>query len=229
VYFHDRMTVTPDEAETLKTRPTLLSKVRRGDEEGWRRFYDFYQDFIYSAARSAGLPEDQARDIVQETMVRVQNYVGNFVPDQERARFRTWLRKIVQSRISDYYRRRKHNALDQVVEPSRAPDETATSSTNKIPNISEVELDRLVDAKFEQALLDEARHRVKRSARMEDYQAYDFFAVQELTAKDVAASLAISPVTVRVRAFRVRRMVQRELRKICRMLERPQSSDPSSP
>jgi RNA polymerase sigma-70 factor (ECF subfamily) len=219
------MTVTPDEADTLRTRPTLLSKVRRGDEDGWSRFYDFYRGFIYSAARGAGLPEDQARDIVQETMVTVQNYIGNFVPDQDRARFRTWLHKIVQSRISDYYRRRKNNALDQVVEPSRAADETATSTMNKIPNLSAVDLDRLIDAKFEQALLEEARHQVKRFARMEDYQAYDLFAVHELSAKDVAASLAISPVTVRVRVFRVRRMVQRELQKTCRMLEQLERSD----
>ena len=51
--------------------------------------------------------------------------------------------------------------------------------------------------------------------------------VPDSARKDVAASLAISPVTVRVRAFRIRQMVQRELRKICRMLEQPQRSNHS--
>jgi RNA polymerase sigma factor (sigma-70 family) len=214
--------VNPNQADTLKTRPTLISKVRRGDEDGWSRFYELYENFIYSAARSAGLSEDHSRDIVQETMVTVQNYISNFVPDDNRARFRTWLRKIVQSRIADYYRQRKHNALDCAREDSRSvADETATSRTNRIPNLSEVQLDRLLDEKLEQALLEKARNTAKEKVRMEDYQAYDFFAVQELTAKEVAASLRISPVTVRVRAFRVRKIVQRELRRICRMLERP--------
>jgi DNA-directed RNA polymerase specialized sigma24 family protein len=91
--------------------------------------------------------------------------------------------------------------------------------------LSEVELDRLVDEKLEQALLEEARNRSKEKVRMEDYQAYDLFAIQELTAREVAASLGISPVTVRVRAFRVRRIVQQELRRICRMIEQPNCSD----
>jgi RNA polymerase sigma-70 factor (ECF subfamily) len=214
------LTVNPHEADTLKTRPTLISKVRRGDEDGWSRFYELYADFIHSAARAAGLAEDQAKDIVQETMVTVQNYITNFVPDDNRARFRTWLRKIVQSRIADHYRRRRRNALDHANDPPAA-DETATSQTNRIPNLSEIKLDRLVDEKLEQALLEEARNRAKEKVRMEDYQAYDLFALQELPAKEVAASLGISPATVRVRTFRVRRIVQRELRRIGRMLEQP--------
>ena len=214
--------MNPSEADTLKTRPTLLSKVRRGDEDGWRRFYELYEGFIYSAARGAGLADDHARDIVQETMVTVQNYISNFVPDDDRARFRTWLRRIVQSRIADHYRKRKRDAVGQAREESVA-DETGTSPTNRIPNLTEVELDRLVDEKLEQALLEEARNRAKEKVRMEDYQAYDLFAVQELAAKEVAESLRISPVTVRVRAFRVRRTVERELRRICRMIERPQT------
>ena len=217
------MPVTRQDADTLKTHATLLSKVRRGDEEGWHRFYEFYEGFIYSAARSAAVGEAHARDIVQETMVSVQNYIGNFVPDAKNARFRTWLRTIVQSRIADYYRRRKHDALDEMRRrDGGVTEETATSPTNRIPNLSEVELDRLVDEKLEQALLEEARNRVKQRARMEDYQAYDLFAVQGLGSKEVARSLAISPITVRVRALRMRRLVHRELRRICRMLEQPQ-------
>lgn len=54
------------ETDALKTRPTLLSKVRRGDEAGWRRFYEVYESFIYSAARSTGLAHDEASDVVQD-------------------------------------------------------------------------------------------------------------------------------------------------------------------
>ncbi len=211
-----------NEADTLKTRPTLLSKVRRGDEAGWRRFYDLYGNFIYSAARATGLTHEEASDVVQETMVTVQNYITSFVPDENRGKFRTWLRRIVQSRIADQYRRKRRSPLDAVRENAqRACEETATSPTNRIPDPAEVEMDRVVDEKLEEALLEEARNRTKELVRMADYQAYDLFALRELSAKDVARSLGISPATVRVRAFRVRRVVQRELRKLCRMLERP--------
>jgi RNA polymerase sigma factor (sigma-70 family) len=218
--------VKQNEADTLNTRATLLSKVRRGDEIGWRRFYELYENFIYSVARGAGMAPDDARDVVQETMITVQNYITSFVPDKNRGKFRTWLRKIVQSRIADQYRRRKRNPLDQVrKKPQHPSDETATSPTNRIPNPEEFEIGRLIDQKLEEALVESARNRAKELARMEDYQAYDLFALQELSAKDVATSLAISPATVRVRAFRVRRIVQRELHKIRRQLEQPNRFD----
>jgi DNA-directed RNA polymerase specialized sigma24 family protein len=60
---------------------------------------------------------------------------------------------------------------------------------------------------------------------MEDYQAYDLFEVQELSARDVALSLAIDVTTVRVRAFRIRHAVAREVRRIARLLERQNRRD----
>jgi RNA polymerase sigma-70 factor (ECF subfamily) len=212
-------------SDDLKTRPTLLSKVRRGDEEGWGHFYELYRDFIYSAARGAGLSHEESEDVVQETMLSVRNYIAGFTPDQNRAKFRTWLRKIVHSRIGDQYRKKKRNPLEKTVGDNReSSEESATSTTNRIPDLNEVELDRLVDGKLEQAILAEARRLTKGKVRMEDYQAYDLFAVQGLSAPEVAVSLGISAVTVRVRAFRVRRVVNRELRRIVRMLEEPKRS-----
>jgi RNA polymerase sigma factor (sigma-70 family) len=209
-----------DGADTLKTRPTLLSKVRKGDEDGWCQFYELYQDFIYAAARGAGLAHEESKDVVQEAMLTVRNYLDRFVPDANRGRFRTWLRRIVHSRIADQYRKKKRNPLANA--PKELPTEdSATSVTNRIPDLSEVELDRLVDGKLEQAIFAEARKRVKEKVRMEDYQTYDLFEVQELCARDVALSLTINVTTVRVRAFRVRHAIEREVRRIARMLEQP--------
>jgi len=214
----------PDRTDTLRTHPTLLSKVRRGDEDGWNHFYEFYEGFVYAAARGAGLSHEESRDVVQETMITVQNYISDFVPDANRATFRTWLRRIVRSRIADAYRKKKRNPIEKAGSGNPQPaDEsaTSTSTTNRIPDLNEVDLDRLLDGKMEQAILEEARRLVKDKVRMEDYQAYDLFAIQNLSAGDVAISLGISPVTVRVRAFRVRRVVEKEIRRIARMLEKP--------
>src|SRR5439155_18743278 len=148
------MSVKPDPADTLKTRPTLLSKVRRGDEDGWNHFYELYEDFIYSAARGAGLSHEESQDVLQETMITVRNYISDFVPDESRARFRTWLRKIVRSRIADQYRKKKRNPLEKASsDDHHRSEESATSTTNRIPDLKEVELDRLIDGKLEQAIL----------------------------------------------------------------------------
>jgi RNA polymerase sigma factor (sigma-70 family) len=214
------MQARPDSADTLKTRPTLLSKVRRGDEEGWNQFYELYEEFIYSAAMSAGLSHEESREIVQATMLTVRNYIGKFVPDKDRGRFRAWLRKIVRSRIMDEYRRRQRRP-QPLPRAACDSDETATSATNRIPDLNEVQIEQLLDGKWEQAILAAARRLVKEKVRMEDYQAYDLFQIKELGAREVALSLGISPATVRVRSFRVRRAIQKEIRSILKRLEQP--------
>jgi RNA polymerase sigma-70 factor (ECF subfamily) len=211
--------VEQSRSDTLKTRQTLLSRVRRGDEEGWTQFYELYHNFIYSAARAAGLSHEESKDLVQEAMLTVRDYVSHFVPDKDRARFRTWLRRIVQTRIADQYRKKRRNPLEKAYAESSS-DDSLTSTTNRIPDLNEVELDRLIDGKLEQAILAEARRLVKEKVRMEDYQTYDLFEVRELRAGEVAQSLGIGVATVRVRAFRVRRAVAREMRRIVRQLEK---------
>src|SRR5215472_12496798 len=133
-----------DSVDTLKTRPTLLSKVRRGDEEGWNQFYELYEEFIYSAATSAGLSHQESQAIVQATMLTVRDYIGKFVPDKNRGRFRTWLRKIVRSRIMDEYRRKQRHP-QPLPRSARDSDETATSATNRIPDLNEVQIEQLID------------------------------------------------------------------------------------
>ena len=117
----------PDRTDTLKTHPTLLSKVRRGDEDGWNHFYEFYEGFVYAAARGAGLSHEESKDVVQETMISVRNYICDFVPDESRAKFRTWLRKIVRSRIADQYRKKKRNPLEKASTGKPAPSEDSAT------------------------------------------------------------------------------------------------------
>jgi RNA polymerase sigma factor (sigma-70 family) len=216
-----RNNVKPGANETLKTRPSLLSKVRRDDEDGWNRFYDLYEDFIYSAARGARLSHQESQDVVQETMITVRKYINTFVPDANRGRFRTWLRKIVGSRIADQYRKKCRNPLEKTTPGDRhsADEESATSTTNRIPNLNEVDLDRMIDRKLEQAILNKARKLAKEIVSMENFQAYDLYDFQEMSASDVASTLGISVVTVRVRAFRARQEVNRQVRRTVKELE----------
>jgi RNA polymerase sigma factor (sigma-70 family) len=182
-----------------------------------------YEDFIYSAARGAGLSHEESRDVVQETMISVRDYVSGFVPDQSRARFRTWLSKIVKSRIVDRYRQKNRNPIDKAARDTAqaCAEDSVTSATNRLPNADEIDLARFIDGKLEQAIVNEARRLAKDKVEMEHYQAYDLFHVQGLSAREVAVSLGTNAVTVRVRAFRVRRTIEREMRAIVRMLERP--------
>jgi len=216
-----RNDLKPDAQDTLKTRPSLLSKVRRGDEEGWNRFYDLYEDFIHAAARGAGLSREESQDVVQETMITVRDYITTFVPDVNRGKFRTWLRKIVSTRIADQYRKKARNPLTKAEhgDDHSASEAGSTSTTNRIPNLTETELDRLIDRELELAILNKARKLAKEVVTLDNFQAYDLYDIHEMNAREVAESLGVSAVTIRVRAFRVRQEVNRQVRRIVKRLD----------
>ncbi len=206
--------------DIYETQPALISRVQGNDEDGWTEFYQLYRDFIHAAAQAAGLNHEECNDVVQETMLSVRKYIEGFEPDRERAKFRTWLRKIVRSRIADQFRKKSRNPLElRRDEPPRSDDGSQTSFTNRIPDLNEVELDRVIDGKLEQAILTEARERARKSVKPKDYEVYDLFANQEMSAAEVATKLKINAVNVRVKTYRVRRVVDQELRRIVKAME----------
>ena len=58
--------------EFIPTRLSLLSRLKRWDDHGsWREFFDTDWKFLYCVAVKAGLSDEDARDVVQETFVAV--------------------------------------------------------------------------------------------------------------------------------------------------------------
>jgi RNA polymerase sigma-70 factor (ECF subfamily) len=213
----------PEATDALRTRPSLLSAVRRGDEDAWTEFYTSYRGYIYTVARGAGLSNEESEDVVQETMVAAKNHVGSFVPDRRRARFRTWLRTIVRSRVIDCHRRKSHDPL-LLPNPGAGGSKSdstgcSTSTVNRLPDPKGVEVDQLLDRSWEQSLLAEARERAKKEVSMRHYQAYYLLDVREISNPEAAKSLGVSMVTVRVWAFRVRRVILRLMRQIEKEME----------
>src|SRR5512144_2969468 len=91
----------PAEDQFLPTRNSLLSRLRNWDDhESWRDFFDTYWKFLISIAIRSGLSDEDARDVVQETVVAVARglrerrfHVG------ATSSFKAWLQCIVQRRV----------------------------------------------------------------------------------------------------------------------------------
>jgi RNA polymerase sigma factor (sigma-70 family) len=206
--------VSANQADEYQTRPSLLSKVRRGDEHAWNEFYQFYSKFIYSLALRAALTPDEANDIVQDTMVSVNRYIADFQVDSERAKFRTWLRTIVSSRIADKKRKLKRDPLAQVADGN-----TGTDKSNRTPTINriadtEVDFSDMFDRQLKESAVAEAKDRVRRKAKVDHFQVYDLFETEQMSARDVAKTLGIGEALVRLRSFRIKMAIAAEARRI---------------
>src|SRR5688572_13969707 len=91
----------------LPTRRSLITRLKNWDDhEGWREFFETYWKLIYSVAIKSGLTDDEAEDVVQETVVTIAKTMPDFQYDREKCRFKTWLMRITRMRIVDQFRKR---------------------------------------------------------------------------------------------------------------------------
>lgn len=80
------MALSPD------TRSSLIARLPDVcDHEAWRDFVEIYEPFIYRQARSCGLQDADAREVVQDVLVAVSKASAGFECDRDKGRFRTWL------------------------------------------------------------------------------------------------------------------------------------------
>lgn len=72
----------------------LIERARSGDAGAFRKLYDTHVDRVYRLAYRMCGEDDMARDMTQETFIRVHQRMGQFRGD---AAFSTWLHSIAVS------------------------------------------------------------------------------------------------------------------------------------
>lgn len=186
------------------TDPHLIEAVRDWrDDEGWQRFYALYAPGIRAHAKTSGLSEAEAEDVVQETMVKVARYLPKFEYNRTVCRFRTWLNQIVNQRIFEaLHRRRKHlfsaaslDELREVLHASEAP----TS-------------DPVAQAEAERSLLEACLARVRARTRPKHWQIFEANAIHGMRAEKVSKLHRTSAANVWVIRHRVVRALRCEWR-----------------
>ena len=99
---------TPDHApDSIATRASLLGRIKSWeDADSWEDFTQTYWKLIYGVARQSGLTDDEARDVVQETLLGVARKIHEFESSPERGSFKNWLLNLTRWRIVDQFRKR---------------------------------------------------------------------------------------------------------------------------
>ena len=98
----------PNVEELIPTRDSLLSRLKDwGDDESWRDFFNTYWKLVHGVALKAGLSEQEAEEVVQETVITVARRIPEFKYDPAVCSFKTWLLNLTRWRIVDQLRKRK--------------------------------------------------------------------------------------------------------------------------
>lgn len=115
----------PFQSRISDISPDLLERVKNlDDQESWNEFHKLCAPFILSLSiRQYGLSKEDAKDVVQETLLKVAKYLPGFNSDPAAGSFRGWLRQIVRTQVIERWRREKKHLENRVFE-NRSPEDS---------------------------------------------------------------------------------------------------------
>lgn len=202
------MAAVPD--PLIPTRRSLLSRLKNlDDQESWKDFFDTYARLIYGVAIKTGLSDDEAQEVVQETIIAVSKNIRNFEYDRKKGTFKSWLLHTARWRIADQLRRRRPGAARLL----RGRDQpTRTATIERIPDPAGPALESIWEEEWEKQILDAAMKRVKRQIKAKQYQIFDLYAIKQWPVQKVVRTMGISISQVYLAKYRVTRLIKREIK-----------------
>jgi RNA polymerase sigma-70 factor (ECF subfamily) len=88
-----------------QTSTSLLDRARQENPDAWNRLSRLYGPLVYEWARIAGLPPEDASDVMQSVFVSVTQNLAQFRVRDEGDSFRGWLYTITRNKIHDHFRK----------------------------------------------------------------------------------------------------------------------------
>jgi len=199
--------------EFIPTRATLIDRLKNWqDQASWQDFFDTYWKLIYGLARKSGLNEEDAQDVVQETLVSVANNMPNFKYDPKLGSFKSWLRTLIRWRISDLVRKRGQVTTVPIQTESEGGEETFTPK--ELPDKSTQTMDQLYEQEWQKNVLDAAVAKVKRKLDPQKYQIFDFYVNREWPPEKVAKAFNITVDQVYLAKHRITELIKSEAKRL---------------
>lgn len=199
--------------DSLPTRSSLLGRLRDlSDDASWRTFFETYWRLIYNVARKSGLSDEDAQDVVQESVISVARKMPEFRYDPARGSFKQWLLLITRRRIHD--RLRQLYRSPRVLNLSTAdPGEQNAEVTSAV-----LPPDAAFAAAWEQEWRDtifrSALARVRGQVKPKHFQVFDYCVLQNLPPARVARMLGLNAAQVYLAKHRVSAAVKRAAREV---------------
>lgn len=176
--------------KTLQPDAAMIHKCRNRDEKAFRTLVEKFQSYTFNLAFRLVLNEDDAKDIVQESFIRVWKHIHRY---DQKVLFTTWLYKIVINLCYDYLksaRRRNHMAM------SLADNQAVTvSNVNASGNEDNKDLIRRI-------------RKVSKTLTLKQRMVFILRDLHELPVKEVSGILGITEGSVKTNLYLARQNIR---------------------
>jgi RNA polymerase sigma-70 factor (ECF subfamily) len=201
-----------DADELAPTRQSLLERLRDLDDAtAWQEFFDTYWKLIYASAIRFGLSDDEAEEVVQETVIGVARKMDTFQYQPETCSFKGWLMHVTRRRIVDRLRKRQSQHGPHLPLPQDTGTTGVEGSLQVRDDAAERAFQGLWDEEWQKNLVDAAMERVKRKVPAKQYQIFYLHSVKNMQARDISKLLGVSTAKVYVVRHRLGHLVKREV------------------
>jgi RNA polymerase sigma-70 factor, ECF subfamily len=185
-----------------ETRQSLLFRAQNGEENAWKDLMDLYRPLIVGWLNRQGVPARDLEDLSQDILLSVVKHLPTFEHSGRRGAFRSWLRTIVCSRTTDYWR-----AIDAGTQGKGGSGATAALQQIADPD---GELNRHWDEEHDRYVLDCLLDLVQEEFEPTTVQAFRRLALEGATGADAAQELGLSVAAVYVAKSRVLQRIRQE-------------------
>ena len=163
------------------TRSSVLRAVADTENESaWNRLFDLYAGFVYSIARSKGLNDADADDVVQVVFTDLARNLPTFQYDRAKGRFRSYLAGLVHWRVTDRLKAGKRDM------------ELKANFLEEAQSFTSPDDDGFAEREWQAAALEEALRRMKPDIKPEHYAAFVASAVEGQDTETVMRLYGIS-------------------------------------
>src|SRR5215471_18671152 len=185
-----------------ETRQSLLLRAKTGEGEAWKNLTDLYRPLIIGWLNRQGVPARDLDDLSQDILLSVVQHLPNFQHSGHRGAFRSWLRTIVCSRTTDYWR-----AIDAGTQAQGGSGATAALQQIADPDSA---LNRQWDEEHDRYVFQCLLDLVEEEFEPITLQAFRRLALDGVSGAEAAQELGLSVAAVYVAKSRVLARIRQE-------------------
>ncbi len=204
-----------DEDAFQKTRKSLIERLDDWqDQKTWMEFHDIYWRVIYRFSLRNGLRDDEAFDVVQETLLAVAKQSKDGRYDPRSGTFKSWLFNLTRWRIADQFRKRDRFSNSNDTSHQQTDGLPRTATIERIPDAKASDHDAIWEQEWKQNASQVAVKRVRNQVSPKQFQIFDCYVIKEWPTQKVQQDLGVSIAQIYLAKHRIGTMLQKELKRL---------------
>ncbi len=193
-------------SEDWITRKTLIMRVKnQDDQQAWGDFVSYYKTFIKIILKYLNVSENDVEDLTQDVLVKIWKAFAKLDYDAKKARFRTWMNKVIRNAVIDF-----HRAKNRRIKTNSAKEEI---DTEKFP-MNDDEFSMVIDKEWRAHITNLALENIKPDFSGNAIEVFDM-CLDGVPTKNIAEKLNLAETSV----YKLRKRVEEKLVKEIKRLK----------